>query len=246
MPLPNDKPKKKIKPLIEDEELRILLEEFFSYCEKKGKVTDLKGLLQYAVETVPLESESQKPKEISQKKKAHLKMNEMRDLIRNAAIHAAREVNPEVMKSYLENEKKILEKEMNSDMKDKMKKPVKKKSLPTMWPNGLTSSLIVEGMIESFPYQRTATKEELKESAKRIFKEEGLDQIAISMTKENLIDLLKDKDPQKYKKLEKLNQLEDWAESEMKEIRSNYKEIMDSNPNINSLEARELAMEGLL
>lgn len=63
------------------------------------------------------------------------------------------------------------EKEKNFDMKDKTKKPVKKKSLPTMWPNGLTTSLIVEGMIKSFPYQKTPTKEELEESAKRILRE---------------------------------------------------------------------------
>jgi hypothetical protein len=68
--------------------------------------------------------------------------------------------------------------------------------------------------------------------------------MSLILSTQDVIELLKEKDPKKYKELKQSKQLKDWAKMELQNLNSNYKMIEEMNPDLSPSAIRELSLEG--
>lgn len=70
--------------------------------------------------------------------------------------------------------------------------------------------------------------------------------MGIHLSKQDLIGLMKEKNPKKYRKLKQQKQLQSWAKQELADLRETYDQLLKDNPKMNTIEAAELTLEGYL
>jgi hypothetical protein len=67
--------------------------------------------------------------------------------------------------------------------------------------------------------------------------------MSLVLRTQDVIELLRDKNPEKYKQLRQSKQLQEWAKLELENLNSSYNVILEMNPDLSPSAARELSLE---
>lgn len=67
--------------------------------------------------------------------------------------------------------------------------------------------------------------------------------MSLVLRTQDVIELLRDKNPEKYKQLRQSKQIQEWAKLELENLNSSYNVILEMNPDLSPSAARELSLE---